>query len=176
MDAAPRTSRRHGTAPRASIAPTRSGFTVIELVIVLSMIGLMAAIALPRFRELSNELENAARETGGFFRQARAEAMTTTSAYRVISNSSRRLRAEYAPSCNSEDDEWTLDRGLPFELRERASFMDLAADSTLICFDTRGVGDANPVLTIQRAGRIAEVEVFLGGGVTVTPFPTEDEE
>lgn len=160
-------SRQRGTR--------RAGFTIIELVIVLTMVGLVATISLPRLRGLSNELENAARETGGFFRQTRAEAMTTTSAYRVISNSDRSLRAEFATGCSADDDDWTLDTSMPFELRERASFLDLASDSTLICFNSRGVGNANPVLTILRAGRTAEVEVFLGGGVTVTPFPAEDE-
>lgn len=147
----------------------RAGFTIIELLIVLAVAGLVVGIAAPRFRALTNELESAARETGGFFQLARSKAMTTTSAYRVIVDSDTRLRAESARGCGADEDEWEEDTSVRLNLRERTSLENVAADSTLICFNSRGVGDANPTVRVrQRDGDAWDVEVFVGGSVEVT--------
>ena len=163
---------RGNAAATAMSAPLtkRRGFTMLELLVVISVLGLVLAIAVPRFRGLSNELQNAERATAGFFRQTRAEAMTTTSAYRVIVDSGTRLRAEFARTCGDPDADWTVDSGLPLQLEERTSFEGVSADSTLICFNSRGVGDANPTLRVrQRYGDASDIEVFVGGAVRTTP-------
>ncbi len=148
----------------------RQGFTILELVIVLTVLGIALGIAIPRFRGLSNELLNAERETAGFFRQVRSEAMSRTSAYRAVVTSDRRLRAEFAPGCASDDDEWEVDPRVTLILQGSTSFEGVAAESTLICFNGRGVGDANPVLRVRQLGGAAsDVEVFVGGGVRAAP-------
>lgn len=144
------------------------GFTVIELIIVLSVIGIMMSIATLRFRGLQNELENAARETSGFVRQARAEAMSTTSAYRVRSVSASQLGAEFAASCNADDDDWQVDRSLTTRLEGRVSYEGLEPDSVLVCFDSRGVGNRDPAIRLrERNGNASDVEVFVGGAVRI---------
>lgn len=146
----------------------RAGFTFLELLIVLMVLGIVVGIVAPRFRGLTSELDNSALETAGFFLETRAEAMTTTSAYRVVVDGSTRLRAESARTCEAAEDDWTLDRELRLQLRERTSFEDVVADSTLICFDPRGVGDANPLLRVrQRGADASDIEVFIGGGVRI---------
>ncbi len=45
-----------------NIQKTQGGFTLIELVIVIVILGILAAVAVPRFIDLSDEAETAAAE------------------------------------------------------------------------------------------------------------------
>ena len=148
----------------------RRGFTMLELMVVMTFLGIVLSIAAPRFRGLENELQNAERETAGFIRQARVEAITTTSAYRVVATSTTRLRAEFAVNCNAAADDWAVDRTLPLNIEGTVRIRDIAADSVLVCFDSRGVGDASPVIRLaDRTGDASDIEVFVGGAVRARP-------
>jgi len=146
-----------------------AGFTLIELLIVVSVLGIVFSIAAPRLRGLENELGNAAFETAGFLLRARAEAMTSTSAYRVVAESQTRLRTEFSRGCGVGEGEWSVDRGLILELRAGISFEGLE-EGELVCFNSRGLADANPTVRIRERGAGAsDVEVFVGGAVEVRP-------
>jgi prepilin-type N-terminal cleavage/methylation domain-containing protein len=150
----------------------RGGFTLVELLIVLVLTGIILGIAANSFRGLENTLRSGSSEVTSFLRQARSSAVAATSAYRVVVTSTTRLRTEFAPSCAASV--WQPDTRITLDLRDGVVLEGAAivADSTLLCFDTRGLADASPTFVLRdREGRAERVDVFLGGAVTTTPVP-----
>jgi prepilin-type N-terminal cleavage/methylation domain-containing protein len=149
----------------------RGGFSLVEALVVMALVGVVLGISANTFRGMTNDLENAVAETAGFFRQTRVKAMATTSAYRVVVNSSTELAAEWAATCS--DLTWTNDAALTLRLRDHTKLDGLTAGAIVTCFNSRGVASGNPKLTVHdRRGRKTEVEVFVGGGVRINrPAP-----
>ncbi|MBA2667279.1 MAG: prepilin-type N-terminal cleavage/methylation domain-containing protein [Trueperaceae bacterium] len=145
------------------------GVTLVELLLVLAILGVVASIGFVNFRVLGNDVHNGAGQIAGGFKQARARAMATTSAYRVVRVSETALRAEFAVNCAAAEDAWTVDER--FELRLEGavtitSIDDPASGDVVLCFNSRGLSNSNPTITLtDREGRTATVEVFIGGAV-----------
>ena len=90
---------------KRSLITAQAGFTLIELIMVIVILGTLAAIAFPRFVDLSSEAENAALE-GVAASMGSASAMNY--AVRVASE-----RAKGLPVANCADVVNLLDGGLP---------------------------------------------------------------
>ena len=171
-----RTTKRscvsHGTASairgRASV---RGGFTLIELIIVVLLVGIILSMAAPSFRGLGNDVQNAARESSGFLRQTRAAAIAKTSAYRIVVVSDQELRTEFGSTCTTGS--WENDPRLTLVLREGVKFEGglITAGTELVCFSSRGIGDASPSFVVRdRQGNAYQLDVFTGGAVVTTPL------
>ncbi len=143
-----------------------NGFTLVELMVVVAILGVVLGIGFMNLRTLSGDLKNTANHVAGAFKQARAKAMATTSAYRVVKKSARRLELEYANACGS--DAWTTDARLVLEFDPRVKVQMQGEDAELLCFTSRGVADQNPSLTLKdERGKTMIVEVLLGGAVEI---------
>lgn len=147
----------------------QAGFTLIEIIIIVAVVGILATIAVVNFRALGNDLNNATENLAGYFKQVRVRAMSKTSAYRIIQLSDTKLSAEYSNTCNGSDG-WTLDNKFSLELLEGITIDNvvLGADNDIICFNSRGIADRNPVVRLSdEEADTREVEVYLGGAVEI---------
>lgn len=140
---------------------SRQGFSLLELLITLGVLGIVMGIAALNLRPLSGDLETAANEVIGMFRQARARAMTTTSAYRITPTSPETFVVEYATGCGATT--WTNDPKLVRTLREG---VQLTSTGWQVCFNSRGLANSAPIFGVAEDGTTINLQVFLGGAVT----------
>lgn len=144
----------------------RAGLSLLEVLVVVGILGVALGIGFSNLRPLAGDLHNNANRVAGTFRQVRAKAMVTTSAYRVVKLSATRLRAEYAVTCSAAS--WTADPKLGIDLGDRTEIRTPAANTGLVCFNSRGLAEDNPTLVLaDPAGKTVSVEVFLGGAVEI---------
>lgn len=156
---------------------SRQGLTILELLIVIAILGIVFAIAALDVRPLNNDARNAANEIASAVNLTRARAMSTTSAHRLVVGSPAELRTDAAVGCDDTSG-WTEEARLATPLSgsaeivevspsgRDADFAEVAAGDVLLCFDSRGLGDASPAIRIRDdRGRAAVVDVYAGGGV-----------
>lgn len=144
---------------------TRSGFTLVEMLVVLAVVGILLVASSMLFQPSVGSLQDGASLLQGFFAQARARAMATTSACRVRPATATRLIAESASSC--EDTSWAPEESLTLDLPRTVSLPDT---SWSVCFGNRGISDQNLVVSLrQDPGGTKRVEVLLGGTAKVLP-------
>ncbi len=143
------------------------GFTLIELLIVLGIFGIVMGIAAMNLRPLSGDLQAAANEVAGTFKQTRARAMVTTSAHRITpSASGDQLTVQYAPRCSAPNSDWITNDKLTRTLREKVKLDDT---SWQVCFNSRGLAEDAPVFSLSdKDGKTIDVRVFLGGTVELS--------
>ncbi|TVR67197.1 MAG: hypothetical protein EA422_00630 [Gemmatimonadales bacterium] len=143
----------------------RGGVTLIDVILILVIVGTLTTLSVPAFRALSNDLRSAVTETAGLVAQARSQAMSTSSSVRIRVVSDHVLMGERSRDCGGTGG-WEVDGRVRLEFREGLRLSGLEADSVLLCFNSRGVSDANPTfLLTDRDGRSREIEVLLGGGI-----------
>lgn len=145
---------------------SQQGISILEILVTLGILSIVLGIAAINLRPLSNDASNAASETAGFLRQARARAMATTSAVRVVYVSPTHLRTEAAPNCNTASG-WA-DARLNLTLNEARVVGTWVTDDTIVCFSSRGFTTNNITVGLQdRDNRTAALEILLGGGVEI---------
>jgi hypothetical protein len=136
-----------------------AGLTVVELLGVVAMIGILVGVATLWLGPMDDPLDSGAKLLEGFFRQARAKALATTTAHRVVPVTDEHLAVEFANSCSETT--WTADPRLELDLPEGVTLTDT---SWSVCFTSRGISEAATVVDLwhSEAGT-RQVEVLVGG-------------
>lgn len=140
------------------------GFTIFELIVVMALSGIMAGIAIMNLNALSNPSENAAASLLGLFKQARARAISSTSAYFIVPTSSTQIVTQSGVNC--ADPAPVTDTTLSLNLPAGAS---LGATNWVVCFTSRGLSDSNTQVVVNDIhSQSRTIEVFLGGSVQLS--------
>lgn len=147
------------------VIPNRNpeaGTSILELMVVCGIIAIMAGTAAFNVKEMDRPLENSSAAVQSFFKQARAKAIATTSAYTVYPVSASRLATKVGTTCAqaSPPADSTLTLDLPAKTR-------LTSVGWSTCFSSRGFASTDLSLAVRsdEDGAIRTVDVFLGGAV-----------
>jgi len=136
---------------------SNQGFTILELLVVIGLVGIMTLIAAVNLRPLENPVYTATHNLAAFMKQARARAVSTTSAYEVRPTSNRQIAAFFGPNCASIDDP---DNTMTLEFSPRVSMPDT---DWAVCFTARGLSTNNVNIEVSDGQSFRSVEVLLGG-------------
>lgn len=139
------------------------GFSLLELMVVMSLSAIVTSIGLWSMQELNNPLENSSFQLAGFFRQIRAHAIAETRAYKITPLSESRIVTHFGSSCDDPAMSEDLKNTLDLERGTALSNLDWE-----FCFNSRGIADQNLTLTIEDDEENSRnIEVYLGGGVRI---------
>ena len=122
------------------------GFTLVELVVVILLLGILAAFAIPQFFQLGDYRERAAYdEVAGAVRYAQKLAVASGCEVRVqISGNSYALQ-QHAGGCSSGG--WQVLDGHPVGQGSFAG-VDLSATAASFRFDALGRCSTSPTITV----------------------------
>lgn len=139
-----------------------SGITLLEVLVVFSVIGILLGVALYGIQGTKNPLSNAVFSIEQFIRLARAKAISGTQSVKISPASDTTLQASAGKSCTGElTDLSNLRLTLPKETA-------LGDTSWSICFNARGIADTSISFTVVGPNSsIKTVNIALGGGVKI---------
>lgn len=146
-------------------ASSEIGNSIIELLVVMFLIAVLSKSAISNLAVVKNPLQDGTTQVLGLLKEVRAKSISTTSAYTLSADSSTRLSAEYANTCEATS--WTADNKLQLDLPTGVHLTDT---SWSVCFTSRGLANDSPTISLENSqGESKIVEVFLGGAVRIQP-------
>lgn len=139
-----------------------AGFSMMELLVSICIIGIVVATAVSNLKELNDPLSNAGFAVGHYLRLARSRAISQTLAIQVAPVSATVISASSSDSCENDMTPMT---DLAVELPTGTRIADL---DWSICFTPRGFSPENVLFEIiADDGNRKTVEISLGGGARV---------
>jgi len=173
-----------------------TGFTLVELLVIIALIGIMAAFSAPHITFGVNPLKDTTNRLASTFKLMRIKAMSQTSAYRIKQDTATTIKIERAKLC-SDSTGWIVDNSFDSEdltLTEAKDIQGLAKGAVIeivtatvnstnitpliesagspgwsLCFNSRGLANKTLMLTIkeQKTTKTKRIEIFQGGGVQI---------
>lgn len=151
----------------AGVRARSRGFTLLETLVVTAVAGVLLAIGFLDWRQVDQDARNGALTSAALLRNARALAMATTGAVRVVLRpDGRGLQGARAAACDAADAAWTPVPDLTNLLPDGVTYADVPA-TWRVCFGPRGAADAGPILTAADARRRVTLRVYEAGAVEV---------
>lgn len=147
---------------RPTARSLRCGFTLVELVLVLIIVGVIGAIAMPRFAQASarQQLDAAANRVASDLEKARATARQTSN-YAVITFEPNQDRYTFS-SGSVQGSTVELDES-PYQVKvKKAEF----GDGTSVTFNGFGVPSDSGSVTLESSAGLAVVSLDAGGRVS----------
>ena len=133
--------------------------------------GVVLGIGALNLKPVNNDAQDAATRLSGLFKQTRAKAMATTSAYRIwadLGSQPVRIYAQKAQRCNAPSNTWVTDEKLQVKLPDGVTMGLTKWDYQLPCFNSRGLSSNAITLKLtDNRERVRVVELLLGGAVRV---------
>ena len=138
------------------------GFTVLELLVTMALVGVVSGIAVSNIKLLDNPLTNSKAQVTHYLRLARARAISQTRSIKIAPVANNRLQGYTAQSCDSST--FTALDDLELDMEDNAQF-----DTTdwSVCFNQRGLASEHTVFGFTTVGGSKTVQVALGGGVKI---------
>jgi len=144
-----------------NIRNDQSGFTLVNVLTTLSLIGILSAVAISDLKEINSPLADSSFQVTHFMREARSKAMSKTVTVKVSPISAFSVKAEQGNSCNSTATFTPLSPPMRMDLPNGAALADPTWE---ICFTKRGLANQSATFVIQDTeGQTRMVEVALGG-------------
>ena len=137
------------------------GFTMIELIVTLTIMGVLALIAIPAWRSLSSSSSDSATALVSHFKVVRAKALANTMAYKIYPSSTTQINVDSAANCSAST--WTNDASLRFTLSDGSA---LSSTAWSFCYDSRGLSSNSLTFNITATSKpTITIEAVLGGAV-----------
>lgn len=137
------------------------GFTIFELLVAISIAGIMTGMGLFAFRQLDDPASDGAGQLMGFLKKGRSRAMASTSAYTLKPASTTTLQATTGTSCTATQ---TADPSMNLTLPNGAILNDTTWS---ICYTARGLANSSASILIHDSNSTKTIQVVLGGAVRV---------
>ena len=142
-----------------------SGFSMLELMIVLFMNSIILATVATNFRTLERPLTSAGELTIGYFRLARASSISRTVSYVIYPSSSNKLSAKSGKNCEIARANSITEEKLSLELPRGVLLQSTSWD---VCITPRGFMDDSIVFDLfDEDGKRLKINTFLGGTAKV---------
>ncbi len=145
---------------------SRQGFTLIEILVVMAIVGILTSLVALNVRGLNNDAEAASSILSGAFLQARTQAISTSSAVRVTLKDARTLTFERSARCDAADS-WAAVGNVTATLPDGVSVSG-SGSPWRVCFTSRGELPTLPPGTLRitdERGRSRTLTFYLTGSV-----------